>query len=145
MFFTAALWMLILGKIGGIFLAAAILSSATAIIAGIFWAVNAYESEDDNQKEGDTNFDWKVKSKKICTSWLVVAIISIFITTFTPSTKELILLATFKGVDQYNTTHPNSLISVNGIVGTADDVMKVFQDSLTKVEQMINPPPAPAK
>src|SRR5208337_1140681 len=137
MFFTAALWMIILGKIGGIFLASAILSCIAAIAAGCFWGVNAYDSR--GEEEGDTHFDWKVKSKKICISWTVVAIISIFIATFTPNTKELILLATFKGVDEYNKTHVSSLISVNGIVGTADDVMKIFQDSLKKVDELLSP------
>jgi hypothetical protein len=140
MFFTGALLMIFAAKVGAFFLAMAILCTGGAIAALITWIVNSYKSRDDGEEAGDLHFDFAKSARKVFIWLIIFGILGIFVTTFTPSTREFLILATFKGVDQYNATHPNSLISVNGIVGTADDVMKIFQDSLMKVENLLEPP-----
>ncbi len=137
MFFTAALWMILLAKIGALFTVLAVLGCIASATAGIFWAVNAYMAEDRGEDEPTDNVKWRERAKKICITWMVLGIFGIVMAVMVPDTKEMLVLATFKGVDQYNATHPSSMISVNGVVGTADDIMKIFDSSLQKVEGLV--------
>ena len=133
MFANAVLWMILLSKVATFFTIVAVFACIACAGFGIAWACfvhGEYCNDEDHAKMSRRTFKWL----------LGIAIVTVFIACGLPRTGDMLLYAGFSAVDQYNAKHENSKISVDGIVGTASDLIGIFDSALKRVDAIVNPP-----
>jgi len=130
MLYNAALWFVILAKISTLFTVLLVMSSILGVAFAIVWGYNYGMLGTGNDKHYDK---LRNMGRKTFWSMIPIFIFSLVIVCIIPTTTDLFLLAGMKAVDNYNGTHPNSMISTDGVIGTADNLVQTFNKALTKI------------
>ena len=131
MLYNAALWFVILAKISTLFTVLLVLSSIIGVCFAISWGYNY--SVLDNEGHDRFHENLRKASKKVFWAMIPVFIFSLAVVCIVPTTTDLFLIAGMKSVDNYNVKNPSSMISPDGVIGTADNLVKTFNQALTKI------------
>lgn len=99
------------------------------IIVKIVTANIAYENNDDDK------FKIAVKGVR---KYSCILIIIIALLIFAPKHHEIISYMVVKEVDTYNISETNSRLHPQKVVKSADDVLRIIELSIGKVERMLN-------
>lgn len=130
MLFNGAVWFILLSKISTLFIVLSILSGV-GFLAALLTRIGIHRERGYEKAFG--------VSKKISKALLPVFIATMLLAIMVPNTKEMILAASFKAVDTYNETHPDSMVSTNGVVGTADNLVQLLNASMDRLTNILEP------
>jgi len=135
--------MIAISKLITLFIVIAVPSCLTTIISLIVRLINIYEAyearEYDNNDLTSSNHYFAREAKRIFRISLPITILSLFLAIGLPSTKDIILLGSFKAIDSYNETHKDSMLSTNGAISTIDNVLSLISVASQKAEDFISP------
>ena len=130
MLYNAALWFVILAKVSTLFTVLLVLSSIIGVCFAISWGYNYSETIGGSDKFHE---NLRKASKKVFWAMVPIFIFSLAMVCIVPTTTDLFLIAGMKSVDNYNVKNPSSMISPDGVIGTADNLVKTFNQALTKI------------